>query len=116
MGRTPPSTAFPSLGMTNLVPQAFPKWTEQMEEWGEQIKRAVEGVAEALSIGLGLERDTLTKAAEYGSHLLAPTATDLRTYGKEGESESLQLGRLLGQWLTDFPTQSLPGFTRISTS
>ncbi|GAA5898572.1 uncharacterized protein JCM6883_003357 [Sporobolomyces salmoneus] len=85
MGKTPPSTAFPSLGMTNLVPEAFPNWIEQMEEWGNQIKTAVEGVTEALSVGLGLERDTLTKAAEFGSHLLAPTATDLKKYGKEGE-------------------------------
>ncbi|GAA5835595.1 hypothetical protein JCM5353_000902 [Sporobolomyces roseus] len=85
MGRSPPSTAFPSLGMTNVVPQAFPDWTEQMEDWGVQIKRAVEGVSEMLAVGLGLDRDTLTKAAEWGSHLLAPTATDLRKFGKEGE-------------------------------
>jgi hypothetical protein len=58
-----------------------------MEKWGVQIKRAVEGVSELLAVGLGLERDTLTKAAEFGSHLLAPTATDLQKYGKEGESE-----------------------------
>ncbi|GAA5961081.1 hypothetical protein JCM3765_006530 [Sporobolomyces pararoseus] len=85
MGRTPPSTAFPSLGMKNLVPEAFPNWIEEMEEWGLQIKQAVEGVTEMLAVGLGLERDTLTKAAEFGSHLLAPTATDLKKYGKEGE-------------------------------
>lgn len=57
-----------------------------MEDWGVQIKRAVEGVSEILAVGLGLDRDTLTKAAEWGSHLLAPTATDLRKFGKEGES------------------------------
>ncbi|GAA5869234.1 hypothetical protein JCM16303_000402 [Sporobolomyces ruberrimus] len=85
MGKTPPQTAFPSLGMENVVPAAFPNWTHEMEQWGTQIKQAVEGVSEMLAVGLGLERDTLTKAAEFGSHLLAPTATDLKKYGKEGE-------------------------------
>ncbi|GAA5938353.1 uncharacterized protein JCM15063_000710 [Sporobolomyces koalae] len=85
MGQAPPRTAFPSLGMTNVTPAAFPEWEPQLEEWGTQIKRAVEGVSEMLAVGLGLERDTLTRAAQYGSHLLAPTATDLSKYGKEGE-------------------------------
>ncbi|GAA6020353.1 hypothetical protein JCM11491_000323 [Sporobolomyces phaffii] len=85
MGTSPEHTAFPSLAMTNVTPGAFPTWTEQMEDWGTQIKRAVEGVSEMLAVGLGLERDTLTNAARYGSHLLAPTATDLAKYGREGE-------------------------------
>ena len=62
-----------------------------MEDWGVQIKRAVAGVSEMLAVGFGLERDDLTRAAEFGSHLLAPTATDLKKYGKEGESESPSL-------------------------
>lgn len=57
-----------------------------MENWGQQIKTAVEGVSEMLAVGLGLERDTFLRAGEFGSHLLAPTATDLRKYGKEGSS------------------------------
>lgn len=91
MGRSPPSTSFPSLNITNVVPSAIPDWTERMEDWGVQIKRAVEGVSEMLAVGLGLERDVLTRAAEFGSHLLAPTATDLKKYGKEGESEAASL-------------------------
>ncbi|GAA5821167.1 hypothetical protein JCM10212_002572 [Sporobolomyces blumeae] len=85
MGTTPRSTAFPALNLTNVVPCAFPEWTTSLESWGSQIKRAVEGVSEMLAVGLGLERDALTDAARYGSHLLAPTATDLEKYGREGE-------------------------------
>jgi len=86
--------------MTNLVPEAFSDWVAEMEKWGGQIKRAVEGVSESLAVGLGLEKDTLTKAAEFGSHLLAPTATDLKKYGKEGESEFFTT--LAYSSLTDF--------------
>lgn len=112
MGRTAPSTAFPSLGMKNLIPEAFPNWIDDMEEWGLQIKQAVEGVTEMLAVGLGLERDTLTKAAEFGSHLLAPTATDLKKYGKEGESEFPFSHRLsdLKRDLTFFPSKVFAGF------
>ncbi|TNY24552.1 hypothetical protein DMC30DRAFT_410286 [Rhodotorula diobovata] len=86
MGKTPPTTDFPSLRMENVTPRAFAAtWRQSMDEWGSQIKQAVEGVSEMLAIGLGLERGTFSTAGEYGSHLLAPTATDLAKYGKEGE-------------------------------
>lgn len=89
MGKTPPQTDFPSLRMENVAPRAFGStWEASMEEWGTQIKQAVEGVSEMLAVGLGLERETFLRAGEYGSHLLAPTATDLKKYGREGESAS----------------------------
>ncbi|GAA5902543.1 hypothetical protein JCM5296_002318 [Sporobolomyces johnsonii] len=86
MGNPPPCTAFPSLAMSNVTPRAFAStWETQMEDWGAQIKRAVEDVSEMLAVGLGLERDELRRAGQYGSHLLAPTATDLAKYGTVGE-------------------------------
>lgn len=89
MGKAPPTTEFPSLRMENVLPHAFATtWQASMEEWGTQIKRAVEGVSEMLAEGLGLDRSTFLRAGEYGSHLLAPTATDLQKYGTEGSSES----------------------------
>ncbi|GAA6013375.1 hypothetical protein JCM8202_003124 [Rhodotorula sphaerocarpa] len=85
MGRSPPKTAFPALRMDNVIPRAFAAtWQQSMETWGTQIQRAVEGVSEMLAEGLGLERETFLEAGRFGSHLLAPTATDLRKYGKEG--------------------------------
>ncbi|GAA6034387.1 hypothetical protein JCM8097_002698 [Rhodosporidiobolus ruineniae] len=87
MGQSPPDgkTDFPSLRMENVIPRAFPDWKASMEDWGLQIKRAVEGVSEMLAVGLGLPRETLIEAGKYGSHLLAPTATDLKKYGQVGE-------------------------------
>ncbi|BGP54124.1 hypothetical protein JCM8202v2_001698 [Rhodotorula sphaerocarpa] len=87
MGRSPPKTAFPALRMDNVIPRAFAAtWQQSMETWGTQIQRAVEGVSEMLAEGLGLERETFLEAGRFGSHLLAPTATDLRKYGKEGSN------------------------------
>ncbi|BGO90406.1 hypothetical protein NBRC10512_004109 [Rhodotorula toruloides] len=86
MGETPPRTDFPSLRMENVIPSAFAStWQESMDRWGTQIKQSVEGVSEMLAVGLGLPQETLLEAGRYGSHLLAPTATDLRKYGRVGE-------------------------------
>lgn len=35
-----------------------------------------------LAVGLGLEQRTFVEAGQYGSHLLAPTATNLKKWGK----------------------------------
>lgn len=43
---------------------------------------SVEGVARMVAAGLGLEERTFLDAGRYGSHLLAPTATDLDKYGE----------------------------------
>jgi hypothetical protein len=48
------------------------------------MKESVEGVAEMLAVGLGLPQDAFTSHGKYGTHLLAPTATNLERYGKLG--------------------------------
>lgn len=106
MGINPPKTDFPSLEMQNVTPQAFAKtWEKDMEEWGNQIKSSVEGVTRMLSDGLGVGSETLLEAGKFGPHLLAPTATDLDKYGKEGESEfefSRYYGKIFfSRWFTN---------------
>lgn len=87
MGKIPPTTSFPSLEMTNVTPEAFKEtWEKDMEEWGKQIKTAIDGITEMIGVGLGVGAETLLKAAEFGPHLLAPTATNLDKYGGVGES------------------------------
>ncbi|KAI5452250.1 hypothetical protein NCC49_000815 [Naganishia albida] len=67
----------------NVVPEPFKDvWQDKMEDWGGKMKQAVQGVAEMLSVGLGLPPSTIYDASRYGSHLLAPTATDLKKYGQ----------------------------------
>ena len=54
-----------------------------MDGYGHHLLHAVTTVCEMLAVGLGLPRDAITSAAEHGSHLLAPTATDLRKHGSK---------------------------------
>jgi len=86
MAAPPYETAFPTLNAGNVIPRD-PRfsavWDDVLGRWGASMKNAVEGVAEMLALGLGLERGTLTEAGKYGPHLLAPTASDLVKYGAE---------------------------------
>ncbi|WRT69871.1 uncharacterized protein IL334_006862 [Kwoniella shivajii] len=84
MSDEPPyESTFPVLETPNVTPQRFQgTWEGKVNEWGEFMKQSVEGVAKMVASGLGLEQDTFTTAGKYGSHLLAPTATDLVKYGK----------------------------------
>jgi len=69
--------------MPNVTPKCFAEiWEDRLETWGKSMKTAVEGVAEMAAIGFGLDRSTFREAGKYGPHLLAPTASDLRKWGK----------------------------------
>lgn len=48
----------------------------------DKLTGSIEGVARMVAAGLGLEENTFLEAGKYGSHLLAPTATDLDKYGE----------------------------------
>ncbi|KAL7419225.1 hypothetical protein Q5752_006062 [Cryptotrichosporon argae] len=84
MSEKPPYTsAFPYSSAPNVVPSALKgRWEPVVDTWGHQLKQAVEGVARMLAVGLGLDENAFTSAGIYGSHLLAPTATDLVKYGQ----------------------------------
>lgn len=84
-----------------------------MEDWGLQIKASVEGVASMLGAGLGVG-DALLEAGTYGPHLLAPTATNLDKYGRDGESE-FEIDST-SHVITLTPWQSSLASTQISTS
>lgn len=96
---------FQILNAPNVVPQAFNEvWEERMNGWGGMMKDAVKGVAEMLAVGLGLERTCFLRASENGSHLLAPTATDLREYG--------QLNRVFAGFHSDMNFLTIHGKSR----
>ncbi|KAI0196781.1 hypothetical protein EV127DRAFT_87736 [Xylaria flabelliformis] len=44
---------------------------------------SVTGLAEMAAVGMGLPAETFSDAGRYGPHLLAPTASDLKKYGKK---------------------------------
>ncbi|CAK9783307.1 unnamed protein product [Cutaneotrichosporon oleaginosum] len=80
--KPPYESKFPYSTAPNVVPAAMEGWETRVDEWGSHIKQAVEGVARMVAAGLGLEERIFLDAGRYGSHLLAPTATDLDKYGE----------------------------------
>ncbi|KAL8343427.1 hypothetical protein RB598_004663 [Gaeumannomyces tritici] len=80
----PYATEFPALNAPNVVPDApqiKERWVPTMDQWGSFMKNAVSDLAEMAAIGLGLPDKTFKEAGQYGPHLLAPTASDLKKYG-----------------------------------
>lgn len=60
-----------------VIPKDFPEWENKMNNWGGKLLDAVEQVAEMTAIGMGIDKKTFTQHMEGGSHLLAPTGSDL---------------------------------------
>ncbi|KAL2015366.1 hypothetical protein VTK56DRAFT_5763 [Thermocarpiscus australiensis] len=82
----PYETQFPGLNAENITPEAphiKERWGPVMNQWGTSMKNAVEGLTQMTAVGLGLPADTFKDAGRYGPHLLAPTASDLKKYGKK---------------------------------
>lgn len=84
VGPRPSNTRFQELNSEPVIPEGFPEWKETMDSWGHKMVSAIEVVAEMAAIGFGLPKDALTSLMKQGPHLLAPTGSDLRRYGKEG--------------------------------
>jgi len=63
--------------LPKVIPENFPEWETKMDLWGNHMIDACETAAEMTAVGLGLDKDTFTERMRHGSHLLAPTASDL---------------------------------------
>ncbi|EIE25459.1 Clavaminate synthase-like protein [Coccomyxa subellipsoidea C-169] len=84
LGPRPAQTKFAELNAEPVIPQGFPEWREVMDDWGTKMLATVSTVAEVVACGLGLPADAFTSRMHMGPHLLAPTGTDLGTYGALG--------------------------------
>ncbi|PSS11990.1 Serine--tRNA ligase [Actinidia chinensis var. chinensis] len=84
VGPRPSNTHFQELNAEPVIPEGFPEWKDTMDSWGYKMIAAIEDVAEMAAIGFGLPKDAFTSLMKQGPHLLAPTGSDLRRYGKEG--------------------------------
>ncbi|KAK4364383.1 hypothetical protein RND71_015741 [Anisodus tanguticus] len=84
VGPRPTITRFKELNSEPVIPEGFPEWKCTMDSWGYKMISAIESVAEMAAIGFGLSKDAFTSLMQQGPHLLAPTGSDLRRYGKEG--------------------------------
>jgi isopenicillin N synthase-like dioxygenase len=84
IGPPPEDDAHRDLNMPPVVPKAFPNWAETMNGWGETILNTVKTVSEMAALGFDLPADTFTSKMHRAPHLLAPTGSDLKTFGKLG--------------------------------
>ncbi|KAG5565202.1 hypothetical protein RHGRI_001188 [Rhododendron griersonianum] len=84
VGPRPSNTRFQELNAEPVIPEGFPEWKDTMDSWGYKMISAIEAVAQMAAIGFGLPKDAFTSLMKQGPHLLAPTGSDLRRYGKEG--------------------------------
>lgn len=72
-------------GTENVIPAKFKDtWETTMNEWGNKMVDVVKKVTVHVEKGLNLEKNTLISKLHNGKHLLAPTATDLTKYNKDG--------------------------------
>lgn len=84
IGERPKDTEFAEMNAEPVIPAAFPNWAGVMNTWGSHMKTAVMTVSEMLAVGYGLDRKAFRGLLENGPHLLAPTGTDVETFGKVG--------------------------------
>ena len=106
IGERPTNTKFPALNAPPVVPRAFAdNWKNVMDGWGWKLMNSALSVAELLAIGLGLDKDALTKLMKGGAHLLAPTGTDMEKYAG-------QVGTTLAGFHYDISMLSLHGKAR----
>lgn len=84
VGPVPKETKFPSLNADAVIPPEFPQWKDVMDMWGGKMTSALFTLAEMAATGFNLPADSFTSRMMYGPHLLAPTGSDYKNFGKEG--------------------------------
>ena len=84
IGERPKTGGFEALNAEPVLPAAFPQWKPTMDTWGALMLGSVTTCAEMAAVGLGLERDSISKLMEFGPHLLAPTGSDLGAHREVG--------------------------------
>lgn len=77
------NTEWSKLNGENVIPEKFKdKWEKTMNTWGEKMLTVIKKVTRLIELGLGLDEGKLIELLNGGSHLLAPTGTDVKRYSK----------------------------------
>eukprot|EP00347_Sterkiella_histriomuscorum_P013073 403366126 len=63
-----------------VIPEGFPEWEQKMTKWGDTLLNASFTAAEMAALGMKLNQDTFSQHMHGGSHLLAPTGSDLKRH------------------------------------
>ena len=74
-----------------------------MDKWGNLLYGAVDTVAQMAAVGMGVPHDTFTSRMKGGSHLLAPTGSDL---------EKNDVGAVFAGWHYDISFMTIHGKSR----
>lgn len=84
VGERPPHTKYSRLNAPPVIPTSFPQWEKVTGEWSASMLQAIMTVCEMTAVGFGVQPNLFTKRMRYGPHLLAPTGSDLKKYGRPG--------------------------------
>jgi len=80
----PEQTAFPGLNQPCALIDAYPEWGACAVLWRGHMLQAITTFVEMLAIGLDAPPDIFTRLMRCAPHLLAPTGTNVRRFGRPG--------------------------------
>eukprot|EP00948_MAST-09A_sp_MAST-9A-sp1_P000039 g39.t1 len=81
------AAGFGDLNALDVIPEKFSGvWADVCDTWGNKLLQAAKDVSCAAAQGFGLPQNTFVDKMEYGPHLLAPTGTDLKKWGKKNQA------------------------------
>lgn len=69
---------------TNIVPEDFDNFGENMDSWGHELQNTNTTICEMAAESFGLERDAFSKHIKNGSNYISPPGVDLAK-SKQGE-------------------------------
>jgi isopenicillin N synthase-like dioxygenase len=83
VGEALKDTEWSKLNSENVIPENFKdSWEKTMNTWGEKMLSLIKKVTTLIEIGLDLDEHQLTNLLNKGSHLLAPTGTNVSQYNE----------------------------------
>lgn len=97
---------FQHLNRPPVMPRHFREWLEVMNGAGQVMLDNTWLLLEVLALGRGLPRDTFTSMFHLGTHLLAPTGSNLSVYRQPGTvlfGAHDDLGGLTGHFQANVP-------------
>lgn len=83
IGTVGQNSKFTRLNSENVIPNRFVDvWPTIMNNWGEKMLTVIKKVTKIIERGLNTQENELTGLLDGGSHLLAPTGTNIAKYNK----------------------------------
>ena len=97
LGKVEKDTKHMDITGTNVIVDEFPEWEETINNMGDSFLKILDILCEMISTECGLEKGYLANLCKYGSHLIAPTFSDLEKYFLV--QSGLQIEYLTGKYI-----------------